>query len=91
MDATLAWVIGGVLLVLIIWALVMGRRFGKGKVRFGKHISGEVEASVAGPTVRESEAYGEKNRITAEGPGALTEQTRAVGKGNVIGSKTSPR
>jgi hypothetical protein len=90
MDSTLAWVIGGVVLVLAVWALVMGRRFGKGKVRLGKHISGEVEASTSGPTVREAEAYGENNTITAEGAGALTENTRAVGKGNVIGAKTTP-
>jgi hypothetical protein len=88
MDTTLAWVIGGVLVVLIVWALVMGRRFGKAKVKLGKSISAELEAPVGGPRVADAEAFGKKNTITAEGEGAVTERVKAVGDENTIGAKT---
>jgi hypothetical protein len=88
MDATWGWILGGVLVVLSIWAFIMGRRFRRGKVRLGKHVSGELDAGPPGAAVHNATAKGEKNKITAVGEGSLVDRVKADGKGNVIGASS---
>jgi hypothetical protein len=42
MDSTL-WVIVAALALIVIWALIMGKRFLRGSFRFGKGVSAEHE------------------------------------------------
>jgi hypothetical protein len=89
MDRTLAWVIVAALALLVIWALIMGPRFVRGRFRFGKHVSADLEGKQEA-RVSSSTAYGEDISVTATGVGSTVEKTRSVGKGIRIGASTTP-
>jgi hypothetical protein len=89
MDPILGWILGGVIAVLAIWALIMGRKFRRGRVRVGTHIAGEVEGSAPGATVSRAQAEGWENRITAEGEGSSVDRVKASGVKNVIGASNN--
>jgi hypothetical protein len=90
MDSTIAWVIGGALVALVVMALIMGRRFGKGMFKIGKHVSGSVESRPAGAAVRDVDARGRDHVVTAEGSDALVERAKVEGSNIQIGAKTTP-
>ena len=89
MQNTLAWLIVAALAVVVIWALVMGPRFLRGRFRFGKHVEAELEGKQEA-RVGYSSAYGKDNTIAATGSGSVVEKARAVGSGNFIGASTTP-
>jgi hypothetical protein len=86
MDETLAYVVALALVALVICALVMRRRLGRGKISLGP-LTGEI-AETQGPTVKDARATGTKNTITAEGRSASVENTRVKGNENTIGAKS---
>jgi hypothetical protein len=88
MDSTLAWVIVAAIVIIGVLGWIMGPRLRKARLTLGKNFSGEVEGTSAGPSVARAQAYGQDNRITADGDGARVEDASAVGTGNVIGAGT---
>jgi hypothetical protein len=88
MDTTLAVVIGGVILALVVFAIVAGRNFSQGRIKLGKHVEGEVKGNVPGPTAVDNKATGKKNKILAEGPGANASRNVVNGDENEIGART---
>ena len=88
MDNTVMWVVIAAIAALIVLGIVIGPRLKGAKIKLGNHITGEVQGTSAGPTVTRAEAYGTKNRITADGDGATVQDVRAVGTENVIGAGT---
>jgi hypothetical protein len=89
MSNTLALVIVAAFAVVVIWALIMGPRFLRGRFKFGKHVSAELEGKQEA-RVSTSTAYGEDISVTATGTGSVVEKTRSVGKGIRIGASTTP-
>lgn len=88
MSSTLAWVIGAALAVVVIWALIMGRRFLRGSLRFGNlsaELQGKQEARVSEVT-----AKGKDISVAATGTNSLVEKTRAQGSGINISASTTP-
>jgi hypothetical protein len=90
MNDTLAWVIGAVVVALVIFAIVMGKRLASGRIRFGKHIEGEVRGNVAPPVADENVLRGKQNQIGAAGDGASASRNQVNGDGNIITARTSP-
>jgi hypothetical protein len=45
MNTTTTWVIAGVLVVLVLSALIIGRSFGIRNFKIGKHVSGSADTS----------------------------------------------
>ena len=88
MDNTLALVIGAVIVALVVFAIVMGKRLASGRIKLGKHIQGEVKGNVAPPVADENQVRGKTNQIGAEGDGASASRNRIDGDGNVITAKT---
>jgi hypothetical protein len=88
MDNTLGWVIGAVVVALVVFAIVMGRRFTSGRIKLGKNIEGEVKGSVAPPVADENQVRGDKNKIGVQGDGASASRNKIAGKENVIDVKT---
>jgi hypothetical protein len=76
--------------VLVALGLILGPRLKKAKFNIFKIFKGEVQGSEPGASVERAEAWGEDNKITADGAGASVKDARAIGKGNQIGASTAP-
>ncbi|MBZ9662993.1 hypothetical protein LB523_28500 [Mesorhizobium sp. ESP-6-4] len=87
MSSTLAWIFAAVIAAVVIWALIMGRRFLRGRLRFGHFeagLEGRQEARVS-----DSTGEGTDIKIRSDGEGAVVDNVRARGSRIEIGSSTT--
>jgi hypothetical protein len=88
MNQNLALVVIVAVAAVVVLGIVIGRRLTGGRLKVGKIFSGEVKGEKAGPIVAKATAFGEQNKIIADGAGARVEDVAAIGKGNQISAGT---